>query len=224
MIEKVKLFLSKIFGKDDKPLSIVNQLDQIGYFDLIDDEAKKKSLKEKIDFEYNNDYNGYGKGWLVFPNDYYISDIYGYKEYNNGSSTSDFRAFEVCASSLFRGEFMDYMKSAKPVFEKNNIELFWEEEIFDENSKEKIHHRIKVNNKDYVIFSGCVGEIGYGKTLYTYLKSFRQILNDVIERQEKKYQVILVTQIEWVIFVLLEKDKIEEFKKILSKTENKIEL
>jgi len=204
--------------------NISEKLEKIGYFDLINDNEKKKFLKENIDFDYNDDSNPYiGKGWLTFPNDFFISSVYNLTENKNGSSTSDFRTFEVWANSLFRGEFIDYLQSAKVVFEKNNLNLGWENEVFDENIKEKIHHRITVNNKDYIIFSGQVTRENIGQVLKTYLDSFRQILNDTIQQQNKNLKIILVTQPEFVVFVLLEKEILKEFKKILSETTNKFE-
>jgi len=135
--------LFDFFKKENiEEINLSEKLEKIGYFDLIDNFEKKKYIKEKIDFDFADDSNQYiGKGWLTFPNDYYISSVYNLTEYKNGSSTSDFRAFEVWASSLFRGEFLDYLKSAKIVFEKNKIKLDYEDEIFDENSNEKIHHK-----------------------------------------------------------------------------------
>ncbi len=213
--------LLDVFGKK-KNLS--EKLSKFGYFDLIDSEEKKKFLKEKIDFDYNDDSNQYiGKGWLTFPNDFYISSVYNLPEYKNGSPTSDFRAFEVWAGSLFRGEFADYLKSAKVIFDKNNLKLEWKDEIFDENTKDKIHHRITVNNIEYVIFSGQVTRENMGQVMKGYLDSFRQILNDAIKRQNKNFKVILVTQPEYVVFVLLDNEKLNDFKAILSETKNKFE-
>lgn len=209
------------FSQDVK---ISEELEKMGYFDLVEDKYKKALLKEKIDFDFNDDSNQYiGKRWLTFPNDYYISDVSNQKEYKNGSSTSDFRAFEVSASSLFRQGFIDYLNSAKVIFEKNGLILNWKDEIFDENSKEKIHHRITVNDIEYIVFSGQVTRENSGKTMYTYLNSFRNILNKSIEQQRKDYKVILITQTEQVIFVLLNNSMLKDFKKIISKTKNKIE-
>lgn len=209
------------FSQDHK---ISEKLEKIGYFDLIEDNLKKIKLKEKIDFDYNDNSNQYiGKGWLTFPNDYYISDVYKLKEYNNGSSSSDFRAFEVWASSLFSGQFAEYLESAKVVFEKNGLKLDWKDEAFDENNKEKIHHRITVNDIEYIIFSGQVNRENIGQTMYEYLNSFKNILNKSIQQQNKDYKVILVTQPEYVVFVLLNNNMLEDFKKIISKTKNKIE-
>ena len=205
-------------------IKISEQLDKIGYFDLIDNLEKKKYIKEKIDYDYNDDSNQYiGRGWLSFPNDGYISSVYNLNEYNNGSSTSDFRAFEVWASSLFRGEFEDYLKSAKVVFEKNKIKLEWHDEIFDENNNEKIHHRITVNGVEYIVFSGQVTRNNIGNVMKQYLDSFRHILNEAIKQQNLDYKVILVTQPECIVFVLLNNDKLKDFKKIIEKTKNKIE-
>ncbi len=160
----ISLLSSLGFSQDHK---FSEKLEKIGYFDLIDDNLKKIKLKEKIDFDYNDNSNQYiGKGWLTFPNDYYISDVYNLKEYKNGSSTSDFRAFEVWASSLFRGQFVEYLESAKIVFEKNGLRLDWKDETFDENSKEKIHHRITVNETEYIIFSGQVNRENIGQAMY----------------------------------------------------------
>lgn len=217
----ISLLSSLGFSQDHK---FSEKLEKIGYFDLIDDNLKKIKLKEKIDFDYNDNSNQYiGKGWLTFPNDYYISDVYNLKEYKNGSSTSDFRAFEVWASSLFRGQFVEYLESAKIVFEKNGLRLDWKDETFDENSKEKIHHRITVNETEYIIFSGQVNRENIGQAMYEYLNSFKNILNKSIQQQNKDYKVILVTQPEYVVFVLLNNNMLEDFKKIISKTKNKIE-
>jgi len=207
-----------------KQENLSEKLEGVGYFDLIQDVEKKKFLKEKIDFDYNDDSNPYiGKGWLTFPNDFYISSVYKLAEYKNGSPTSDFRAFEVWASSLFRGEFVDYLQSAKVVFEKNGLTLEWKDEVFDENNKDKIHHRIAVNNKEYLIFSGQVTRENMGQTMKIYLDSLRKILNDTIKRQDKNFKVILVTQPEYVVFVLLESEMVNRFKKILSLAKNEIE-
>jgi len=217
--------LFDFFKKENiEEINLSEKLEKIGYFDLIDNFEKKKYIKEKIDFDFADDSNQYiGKGWLTFPNDYYISSVYNLTEYKNGSSTSDFRAFEVWASSLFRGEFLDYLKSAKIVFEKNKIKLDYEDEIFDENSNEKIHHKITVNGKEYIIFSGLVSRDNIGQIMKKYLDTFRDILNDVIKRQAKDFKVILVTQPECVMFVLLQLSMLEEFKKIVSQTKNKLE-
>lgn len=205
-------------------VNLSEKLEKIGYFDLIDNLEKKKYIKEKIDFDFTDDSNQYiGKGWLTFPNDYYISSVYNLTENKNGSPSSDFRAFEVWASSLFRGEFLDYLKSAKIVFERNNIKLDYKDEIFDENSTEKIYHKVTVNEKEYIIFSGQISRDNIGQIMQNYLNSFRDILNDTIERQSKKYKVILVTQPECVMFVLLPKDILEDFKKIIKQTKNKFE-
>ncbi|ELY2011265.1 hypothetical protein SL057_002335 [Flavobacterium psychrophilum] len=205
-------------------VNLSEKLEKIGYFDLIENLEKKKYIKEKIDFDFTDDSNQYiGKGWLTFPNDYYISSVYNMTEYKNGSPSSDFRAFEVWASSLFRGEFLDYLKSAKTVFEINKIKLDYKDEIFEENSTEKINHKVTVNEKEYIIFSGQVSRDNIGQIMQNYLNSFRDILNDTIERQSKKYRVILVTQPECVMFVLLPKDKLEDFKKIIKQTKNKFE-
>ncbi len=214
-----------IFKKEQtKDLTLSEKLEKIGYFNLIDNSEKKKFIKEKIDFDFNDESNQYiGKGWLTFPNDYYISSVYNLTENKNGSSTSDFRAFEVWASSLFRGEFLDYLKSAKIVFERNNIKLDFGDEVFDENSNEKIHHKIVVNKKEYIIFSGQVSRENIGQIMKKYLDSFREILNDVIKRQEKDFKVILVTQPECVMFVLLLQSILDDFKKILKQTKNKLE-
>lgn len=215
-------FLSNLgFSQEVK---ISEELEKIGYFDLVEDKYKKAPLKKKIDFDFNDDSNQYiGKGWLTFPNDYYISDVNKLKEYNNNSTTSDFRAFEVSASSLFRGELVNYLKQAKVIFERNDLILNWGDEIFDENSKEKIHHRITINNTEYIIFSGQVTRENIGQAMHTYLNSFRNVLNKSIEQQRKDYKVILITQPEQVIFVLLNNSMLKDFKKIISKTKNKIE-
>ena len=174
-------FLKKDHSKE---INLSEKLEKIGYFDLIEDFEKKKYIKEKIDFDFADDTNQYiGKGWLTFPNDYYISSVYNLTEYKNGSPTSDFRSFEVWASSLFRGEFLDYLKSAKIVFERNGIKLEYKDEIFDENTKEKIHHKVSVNEKEYIIFSGQVSRDNIGQTMKTYLDSFGDILNDEIRLQ-----------------------------------------
>ncbi|MBL0327000.1 MAG: hypothetical protein IPP61_17855 [Cytophagaceae bacterium] len=214
-------FLKKDHSKE---INLSEKLEKIGYFDLIEDFEKKKYIKEKIDFDFADDTNQYiGKGWLTFPNDYYISSVYNLTEYKNGSPTSDFRSFEVWASSLFRGEFLDYLKSAKIVFERNGIKLEYKDEIFDENTKEKIHHKVSVNEKEYIIFSGQVSRDNIGQTMKTYLDSFRDILNDAIRIQEKDFKVILVTQPEYVMFVLLQKSMLENFKEIVKHTKNKLE-
>lgn len=215
-------FLSNLgFSQEVK---ISEELEKIGYFDLVEDGYKKASLKKRIDFDFNDDSNQYiGKGWLTFPNDHYISDVNNLKEYNNNSTTSDFRAFEVSASSLFRGEFVDYLKQAKVIFEMNDLILDWKDEIFDENSKEKIHHRITINNTEYIIFSGQVTRENIGQVMYAYLNSFRNVLNKSIEQQRKDYKVILITQPEQVVFVLINNAMLKDLKKIISKTKNKIE-
>ena len=217
--------LFDFFKKEkNEELNLSEKLEKIGYFDLIDDLQKKKYIKEKIDFDFADDSNQYiGKGWLIFPNDGYISSVYNLTEYKNGSSTSDFRAFEVWASSLFRGEFLDYLKSAKTVFERNNIRLEYKDEIFDENTKEKIHHKVTVNEKEYVIFSGNVSRDNIGQIMYNYLNSFREILNETIKRQVKDFKVILVTQPESVMFILLQQSMLQDFKKIIKQTKNKLE-
>ncbi|MCB9189978.1 MAG: hypothetical protein H6599_11945 [Flavobacteriales bacterium] len=217
--------LFDFFKKDhSEELNLSEKLEKIGYFDLIKDIEKKKYIKEKIDFDFEDDSNQYiGKGWLTFPNDYYISSVYNLTEYKNGSPTSDFRAFEVWASSLVRGEFLDYLKSAKVVFERNNIRLEYKDETFDENTKERIHHKVTVNEKEYIIFSGQVSRDNIGLIMKKYLDSFRNILNDVIKRQSKDSKVILVTQPECVMFVLLKQNILEDFKKIVKQTKNKIE-
>lgn len=212
---------SNLFSQEIK---LSDKLDKIGYFDLIDDTVKKELVKKKIDFEYANDENEYiGKEWLILPNDYYISSVNNLKEYENGSSTSDFRAFEVWGSSLFQGEFPDYLKSAKVVFEKNGLKLEWRDEIFDENTTERIHHRITVNEKEYIIYSGPVSRDLLGKVMGDYLNTFKDILNDAIQRQGSNLRIVLLTQPEHVEFVLLSPDKLVEFKKIISKTKNKLE-
>lgn len=213
--------ISNLFSQEMK---LSEQLDKIGYFDLVSDTTKRDLIKDKIDFEFTNDENPYiGKGWLILPNDYYISSVNNLKENDNGSSTSDFRAFEVWGSSLFQGEFQDYLKSAKVVFEKNDLQLDWRDEIFDENTTEKIHHRITVNDKEYIIYSGHVSRDMLGKVMGNYVYSFKDILNDAILRQDSKMQVVLLTQPEHVEFVLLSPDKLTEFKKIINKTKNKLE-
>ncbi len=212
---------SNLFSQETK-LSV--QLDKIGYFDLISDTIKRELIKKKIDFEFTNDENPYiGKGWLILPNDYYISSVNNLKENDNGSSTSDFRAFEVWGSSLFRGEFQDYLKSAKVVFEKNDFQLDFKDEIFDENTTERIHHRITVNDKEYVVYSGEVSRDMLGKVMGDYVNTFKDILNDAILRQDSKMRFVLLTQPEHVEFVLLSPDKLTEFKKIIDKTKNRLE-
>ena len=206
----------------DEFFKLSDELEKIGYFDLIEDNEKKKCIKEKIDFEYKNDDNPYiGKEWLILPNDYYISSVYNLEEYGNGSSTSDFRAFEVWGSSLFRGEFVEYLKSAKIVFEKNGLNLEWRDEIFDENTKDKIHHRITVNEKEYIIYSGKVENRGRAMSDYVY--TFKNILNDAISRQDSRHKIILLTQPEHVEFILLDLDMLIKFKEIIKKTKNIIE-
>ena len=205
-------------------LNLSNELDKIGYFDLITDSEKKKFLKEKIDFEYKNNDNPYiGKGWLILPNDYYISSVYNLKEYDNGSSTSDFRAFEVWGDSLFRGEFIEHIESARVVFEKNGLKLEWEDEVFDENTKDKIHHRIKVNDKEYIVYSGQITQENLGKVMSDYIDAFKNILNDVIARQESNYRIILLNQPEHIEFILLSPNMLAQFREIISKTKNVIE-
>jgi len=218
--------LFSIFSKQAlaQDSSIIEKLNRIDYFGLVDNGKKKDALKSKIEFDYNDDSNEYiGKGWLTFPNDSYISSVNDLPEYQNGSSTSDFRAFEVWASSLFRGEFQDYLESARVVFEKNNLTLEWKDEIFDENTTERIHHRITVNDIEHIIFSGEVSRDNVGNVMKQYLDSFRQILNQSIEKQNKEYRVVLVTQPEYVVFVLLDTDKLKQFKKIVAQAKNKLE-
>ncbi|MCL6266515.1 hypothetical protein [Flagellimonas myxillae] len=213
--------LSNLFSQET---TISGKLDKIGYFDLITDTIKKELIKKKIDLEFDNDDNPYiGKEWLIIPNDYYISSVNDLEENNNGSSTSDFRAFEVWGSSLFQGEFQDYLKSASVVFQKNGLKLEWKDEIFDENTTERIHHRITVNEKEYIIYSGAVSRDLLGKVMYAYLNSFKDILNDVIQRQKSDLKVVILTQPECVMFVLLSPDKLNGFKKIISGTKNKLE-
>ncbi|MFN8437402.1 MAG: hypothetical protein U0V72_07125 [Cytophagales bacterium] len=205
-------------------INLSEKLEKIGYFDLIDNLEKKKYIKEKIDFDFADDSNQYiGKGWLTFPNDYYISNVYHLTEYKNDSPTSDFRSFEVWPSSLFRGDFLDYLKSAKTVFERNNLKLEYKDEIFDENSNEKIHHKITVNEKEYIVFSGSVSRENISQITKKYVDTFRDILNDVIKRQAKDFKVILVTQPECVMFVMLQQIMLEDFKKIIKQTKNKLE-
>jgi hypothetical protein len=213
--------ISNLFNNNVNPSEI---LDKLGYFDLIQNEEKKKYLKEKIDFDFHDNSNQFiGNRWLTFPNDYYISSVYNLSENKNGSGTSDFRAFEVWASSLFRGEFVDYLKSAKVVFERNDLKLDWKDEIFDENSNESIHHRITINNNEYLIFSGQVTRENIGSVMKIYLDTFRNILNDTIVRQNKEFRIILVTQPETVVFVLLPSEILKKFKDLLSETKNKFE-
>lgn len=70
-------FLKK---EKNEELNLSEKLEKIGYFDLIDDLQKKKSIKEKIDFDFDDNSNQYiGKGWLIFPNDGYISSVYNLK-------------------------------------------------------------------------------------------------------------------------------------------------
>ncbi len=53
--------------------------------------------------------------------------------------------------------------------------------------------------------------------------SFREILNDSIRRQTIDFKVILVTQPEYVVFILLKQKMLEDLKKILKHTKNKLE-
>jgi len=62
-----------------------------------------------------------------------------------------------------------------------------------------------------------------GQTMKIYLDSLRKILNDTIKRQDKNFKVILVTQPEYIVFVLLESEMVNRFKKILSQAKNEIE-
>ena len=215
--------LNFIGCKTIHPKSLSEQLEKIGYFDLIENNQKKEFVKEKIDLEFNNDKNPYiGKGWFIIPNDDYICSVYNLAKYKNKSSTSDFRAFEISGSSLLNGEFKSILESAQVVFKKNGIELYWKNEKFKQ-TKNKINHTIIINDKFYKIFSGTISRDNIGKITYQYMSRLREILNDVIAKQNKKYRVILLTQPETVYFVLLSKKKLKEFKKIIGNCKNKIE-
>jgi len=193
----------------DDFLKLSDELDKIGYFDLVSDNEKKKFIKEKIDLEYKNDDNPYiGKGWLIIPNDY-------------SSATADYRAFDVSFDYLFRGGFISYLESAKVVFEKNGLKLEWKDEILDGNTIDNIYHRITVNDKEYIIYNGQAKSIG--GAMYDYGLSFKNILNDVISRQSSQLKVILLTQPEYVEFILLSPDMLPKFKEIICKTKNIIE-
>ncbi len=73
--------LSLIGCKTTHPKNLSEQLEEIGYFNLIEDNQKKEFVKEKIDFEFKNDENPYiGKDWFIIPNDDYISSVYNLKK------------------------------------------------------------------------------------------------------------------------------------------------
>jgi len=215
--------LSILGCKTTHPKNLSEQLEKIGYFDLIENKQKKKLVKEKIDIEFKNDENPYiGKDWFIIPNDDYISSVYNLSEYENKSSTSDFKAFEIWGGGLLSGEFESTLESAKVVFEKNGLKLYWKDENFQQ-TKNDINHSIIINDKPYEVFIGTLSRDKIGKITYQYISRLREILNDVIATQNKNYRVILLTQPETVNFILLSKKELEQFKKIIENCKNKIE-
>jgi hypothetical protein len=215
--------LSLISCKTTHPKNLSEQLDEIGYFDLIENNQKKKFVKEKIDFEFRNDENPYiGKEWFIIPNDGYISSVYNIAEYENKSSTSDFRAFEIWGGGLLSGEFESTLESAQVVFEKNGLKLYWKDEKFQQTNND-ISHSIIINDKLYEVFTGTLSRDNIGEITYQYISRLKEILNDAIANQNKEYRVILLTQPETVYFVLFSNNELDQFKKIIEKCKNKIE-
>ncbi|MDR7211423.1 hypothetical protein [Flavobacterium piscis] len=222
----MSFFSNLLFSQE---LTISEELDKIGYFDLIHHEEKKQVIKAIIDYEFQDDKNHYkGGGWLIIPNNYMLLRFHNHLADDNSSSSTDFRAFEVWVSRHFFGKFVDHLKagtlkSAKVVFKKNGLRLEWKDEVFNENTKGKIEHRITVNDKEYVVFSGQVSEDNIDEVMIHYENAFKDILNDAIYRQDSKKRIVLLTQPSKILFVLLDPDKINRFKKIISKTNNKLE-
>lgn len=215
--------LSLIGCKTTKSNSLSEQLEEIGYFDLISDNQKKQFVKEKIDFEFTNNENPYiGKEWFIIPNDSYISSVYNLKEYENKSSTSDFKAFEIWGGGLLSGEFESTLEEIQVVFEKNELTLDWKDNHFNQE-KNDINHTVIINDKLYKVFEGTLSRDNMPKVTYYYISRLREILNDVILNQNKDFRVILLTQPETVNFILLSENELSRFKKIMEKCKNKIE-
>ncbi|MEC4116033.1 hypothetical protein VSP20_03525 [Myroides phaeus] len=214
IIRKIKAFFSA------KEENLSAKLAQIGYFDLITNKEKLQFIKEKINSNYLNAENDYSEGgWLIIPNDYYVSSQLNIYEYSSNSSTSDFRGFEVWGEDLYEQNLESYLQSAKTVFETHGLLLNWENERFEDITGIEIHHIITINSEEYIVFSG---DPTY-EIILQYIKSLATILNDVIKKQNKELEIITVTQHEaYCYFILADPTMKSHLHNILKKTNNQI--
>jgi hypothetical protein len=207
-------------------LTLSQKLDKVQFFNLISDSVKLELLKKEIDKNFGPGIYYNGDNWLVIPNDSYISSVYKLHEYRENSSTSDFRCFAVWPSDMVGDKLGSYLITTQSIFIKNGLEFTWTDENVDwkreSENVELIIHTIKINNKQYTVYSGNVRDKSRHAAI-DYMNNFRMILNDVIQTQKSDLKVILLTAPEYVYFVLLDKYMLLGLKKIIVDLDNKIE-
>lgn len=214
------------FLRPAPPLSLSQQLDKIGYFDLVTDPVKKEKIMEVVDKNATPGQFGNGNHWLYFPNEDYLKSVYGLAKEEEGSRTADFRSFELSPRDMV-GDSLDwYLKSLHVIFEKNGLSFQWADEKVDwerpEPAVENITHQIRFNDKLYMIYAGNVRSKG-SRPAMDYLWNFRKALNEVVQTQNPELKFILLTAPESVYFVLTGKKLLVGLKKIVTSTDNEIE-
>lgn len=208
------------------PLTLSQQLDKIGYFDLVTDPVKKEKIMEVIDKNAAPGQFGNGDHWLYIPNEDYLKSVFGLPKEHEDSRTADFRSFELSPRDMV-GDSLDwYLKSLRVIFAKNGLAFQWADEKVDwerpEPAVENISHQIRFNDTLYTIYAGNVRSKG-SRPAIDYLRNFRKALNEVVQTQNPDLKFILLSAPESVYFVLTNKKLLEGLKKIVVGTDNEIE-
>lgn len=214
------------FLRPAPPLSLSQQLDKIGYFDLVTDPVKKEKIMEVVDKNAAPGQFGNGDHWLYIPNEDYLKSVFGLPKEQEDSRTADFRSFELSPGDMV-GDSLDwYLKSLRVIFAKNGLIFQWADEKVDwerpEPTVENITHQIRFNDKLYTIYEGNVRSKG-SRPAMDYIRNFRKALNDVVQTQNKELKFFLLTAPESVYFVLTGKKLLEGLKKIVAGMNNEIE-
>jgi hypothetical protein len=217
--KKMEIIVNEKIIPSTYNLKMSEQLDEIGYFDLIEDVEKLNCMKGLIDKRYEED------RWLIIPNDYYISSKLNIPENQPESSTSDFRAIEVYPIDMYKGNLESYIKNAKPIFDKRNLQFAYRDETMDfqktPDNVQYISHKITINDISYVVFEGNVDR---GGMAYKYLLSYLKILNSVLEKQNSEERFFILSADDAFVYCIIANETMQrKLEKIINETENKID-
>jgi hypothetical protein len=208
------------------PLTLAQQLAQIGYFDLVTDPVKREKMMEVIDQNAQPGVFGNGNHWLYIPNEDYLKMVFGLAKEIEKSSTADFRSFELSPADMVGDKLESYLYTLKVILEKNGLLFDWSDEKVDwerpEPTIETIDHTILFNNTLYTIYSGNVRSKG-SRPAMDYITNFRRILNEVVSAQGSRLKFVLLTAPETVCFVLTSPELLKGLKKIVAGTDNEVE-
>jgi len=185
---------------DMAPEDIIEKFEHLEYFKFLNEEdilLFKSCLIENIK-----------NGWLDMPNQVLLDLKRGNGLQRDKPESIDKRSCVVNGEYIFRGGLETILNKFQPIFESRELKLTITEnsEIYTEDYQ-FLNHKITVNERTYQIFDG---KLERGDSEMEYLKSLINLLNNELKEQGySKEQFKVLTSMETLYYLLIDKETVE---------------